>query len=215
MVNTICFALRVQINSKICLAFRTDDRSCSGNRPMFDRVIGITEMDHQSMAGLQLPWTKCLFVSAKGTQALSCWKCRAFLTEGVWFGKVAYEIGIIIKATPLTSWLAVWLCRGPSDSQAQKCFTNLPKGCMIPCSSSGWCETFLLYSSPLKAPNISHCRMPWNLPWKLKWLSLETAFSIAITSVKRVLKLNGLAIGSHYIHWWPDDSRVTLWFVNK
>ncbi len=45
----------------------------------------------------------------------------------------------------------------------------------------------------------------------IKWLSLKTAFLIAISSAKRVSELNALSVALQCLQWGPEDSKVTLW----
>ncbi len=45
----------------------------------------------------------------------------------------------------------------------------------------------------------------------LKWLSLKTAFLLAITSAKRVSELHALSVNTTCMRWNADDSVVTLW----
>ena len=45
----------------------------------------------------------------------------------------------------------------------------------------------------------------------LKWLSLKTAFLLAITSAKRVGELHALSVSESCLRWGPEGSGVTLW----
>ncbi len=45
----------------------------------------------------------------------------------------------------------------------------------------------------------------------IKWLSLKTAFLMAISSAKRVSELNALSVAPQCLQWGPEDSKVTLW----
>ncbi len=45
----------------------------------------------------------------------------------------------------------------------------------------------------------------------LKWLSLKTAFLLAITSAKRVSELHALSVNTTCMRWNADDSVVALW----
>lgn len=45
----------------------------------------------------------------------------------------------------------------------------------------------------------------------IKWLSLKTAFLLAISSAKRVSELHALWVASQCLKWGPEDSKVMLW----
>ncbi len=45
----------------------------------------------------------------------------------------------------------------------------------------------------------------------IKWLSLKTAFLMAISSAKRVSELNALSVAPQCLQWGPEDSKVMLW----
>jgi len=45
----------------------------------------------------------------------------------------------------------------------------------------------------------------------LKWLSMKTAFLLAITSAKRVGELHALSVSDTCLRWNSDGSGVTLW----
>lgn len=45
----------------------------------------------------------------------------------------------------------------------------------------------------------------------IKWLSMKTAFLIAIASAKRVGELHALSVSPQCLQWGPDLSHVTLW----
>ncbi|XP_041802371.1 uncharacterized protein LOC121613147, partial [Chelmon rostratus] len=45
----------------------------------------------------------------------------------------------------------------------------------------------------------------------LRWLSVKTAFLLAITSAKRVSELHALSVSSSCLRWNSDGSGVTLW----
>lgn len=46
---------------------------------------------------------------------------------------------------------------------------------------------------------------------EVKWLSIKTAFLLAITSVKRVEELETVSISDSCMRWGPGGSGVTLW----
>lgn len=46
---------------------------------------------------------------------------------------------------------------------------------------------------------------------EIKWLSIKTAFLLAITSTKRVSELHALSVSAQCMRWGPEDSQVTLW----
>ena len=45
----------------------------------------------------------------------------------------------------------------------------------------------------------------------LRWLSIKTAFLLAITTAKRVGELHALSVSNSCLRWNSDDSGVTLW----
>lgn len=45
----------------------------------------------------------------------------------------------------------------------------------------------------------------------LRWVSLKTAFLLAITSARRVSELHALSVSASCLQWNPDGSGVTLW----
>ncbi len=45
----------------------------------------------------------------------------------------------------------------------------------------------------------------------LKWLSMKTAFLLAVVSAKRVGELHALSVSETCLRWAPDGSGVTLW----
>ncbi|KAL2096973.1 hypothetical protein ACEWY4_006180 [Coilia grayii] len=45
----------------------------------------------------------------------------------------------------------------------------------------------------------------------IKWLSIKTAFLLAITSTKRVSEVHALSFSTQCMRWGPEDSQVTLW----
>lgn len=45
----------------------------------------------------------------------------------------------------------------------------------------------------------------------VSWLSMKTAFLLAVTSTKRVGELHALSVSRDCLQWHPDDSGVTLW----
>ncbi|KAL2095682.1 hypothetical protein ACEWY4_007830 [Coilia grayii] len=45
----------------------------------------------------------------------------------------------------------------------------------------------------------------------VSWLSMKTAFLLAITSAKRVGELHALSVSGDCLRWHPGDSGVTLW----
>lgn len=45
----------------------------------------------------------------------------------------------------------------------------------------------------------------------IKWLSMKTAFLLAIVSAKRVSELHALSVSDHCLRWGPELDRVTLW----
>lgn len=45
----------------------------------------------------------------------------------------------------------------------------------------------------------------------LKWLSMKTAFLLAVTSAKRVGELHALSVSESCLRWGPDGPWVTLW----
>ena len=59
----------------------------------------------------------------------------------------------------------------------------------------------------------SLCRPPYEPinSIDLKWLSLKTAFLLAITSAKRVSELHALSVSSTCMRWLPGESAVKLW----
>ncbi|KAK0139969.1 hypothetical protein N1851_023132 [Merluccius polli] len=46
---------------------------------------------------------------------------------------------------------------------------------------------------------------------ELKWLSMKTAFLLAMASAKRVGELHALSVSQECIHWSPDGTGLTLW----
>ena len=46
---------------------------------------------------------------------------------------------------------------------------------------------------------------------ELSWLSMKTAFLLAITSTKRVGELHALSVGTDCLQWHPEGKGVTLW----
>ena len=46
---------------------------------------------------------------------------------------------------------------------------------------------------------------------ELSWLSMKTAFLLAITSAGRVGELHALSVGKDCLLWHPEGSGVTLW----
>lgn len=46
---------------------------------------------------------------------------------------------------------------------------------------------------------------------KMKLVSLKMTFFLAITSAEGLWELHALAIISLCIHWWSNNSEVTLW----
>ncbi|KAK0139792.1 hypothetical protein N1851_023293 [Merluccius polli] len=54
------------------------------------------------------------------------------------------------------------------------------------------------------------CKPPFE-PVELKWLSMKTAFLLAMASDKRVGELHTLSISRECLHWSPDGTGVTLW----
>lgn len=57
------------------------------------------------------------------------------------------------------------------------------------------------------------CNAPFEpmLTADVSWLSMKTAFLLAITSAKRVGELHALSVGGDCLQWHPDGSGVTLW----
>ena len=45
----------------------------------------------------------------------------------------------------------------------------------------------------------------------IRWLSVKTAFLLAITSAKRVGELHALSVARDCLRWTPDGSGVTMW----
>ena len=92
--------------------------------------------------------------------------------------------------------------------------------------SHPWVGSFLKGAVRLHPPHVT--RVPsWDLPMVLealcsypfeplgqaglKWLSVKTAFLLAITSAKRVGELHALSVAEECIRWSGDGSGVALW----
>ena len=45
----------------------------------------------------------------------------------------------------------------------------------------------------------------------IKWVSIKTAFVLAITSAKRVGELHALSVSDRCMRWFPDGTSVQLW----